>query len=477
MNSKSNEYMLAASVVPSERQLKWQETEFYAFCHFGMNTFTDKEWGDGKDLPTLFNPENFDADQWVEALKNGGINGLILTCKHHDGFCLWPSEFTDYSIKNSPFQNGEGNIVRDVSRACEKGGIKFGIYLSPWDRHEKTYGTGNEYNTYFKNQLTELLTNYGELFCVWFDGACGEGENGKKQEYDWQGFYSLIRSLQPNAVISVSGPDVRWCGNEAGVCRKSEWSVVPSFYCSSSYTAERSQKEDSDAFRKKRNEMTLDLGSRKAIKGVKDFIWYPAEVDVSIRPGWFYHEKEDFKQKSREKLLEIYYNSVGANSALLLNIPPDKTGRINNVDVLLLDTFRRARDKEFATVVSENAHAYATSEKDSFTASQNMLKDDDSFWQSSDDDYYPEITIDFGEKKEFTSVVLRENIATGQQIESFRILYEKNGRWKKILKSTVIGSKRICRFKAVEASKIKIQITSCRGKATLKNVTVYASKH
>jgi len=217
----------AVRVRPSMRQLAWQEMEFYAFIHFGMNTFTDREWGLGNESPELFNPTEFNAAQWVEACVSAGMKGLILTCKHHDGFCLWPSKFTEHSVKNSPWKDGKGDVVKEVSDACRKAGIKFGIYLSPWDRHEKTYGDSEKYNIFFMNQLRELLTSYGEIFCVWLDGACGEGPNGRKQVYDWEGYYRLIRELQPNAVISVCGPDVRWCGNESGHCRKSEWSVVP----------------------------------------------------------------------------------------------------------------------------------------------------------------------------------------------------------------------------------------------------------
>ena len=439
-----------------------------------MNTFTDKEWGDGTDSPELFNPTDFDAEQWAQVIKNAGMRGIILTCKHHDGFCLWQSEFTDYSVKNSPFREGKGDVVREVADACRKHGLKFGVYVSPWDRHEKTYGTGNAYNTYFKNQLKELLTGYGELFCVWFDGACGEGANGKKQEYDWQGYYSLIRKYQPNAVISISGPDVRWCGNEAGFCRKSEWSVIPSFYCSNLYTAEHSQKKDGKAPDKK--EMVLDMGSRKAIKGETDFIWYPAEVDVSIRPGWFYHESEDFKVKNPDKLVEIYLNSVGANANLLLNIPPDRTGKINSFDSLALDSFKQRLSKQFEFLKSENAHAFATSELDSLHQAKNTLDDTESFWQCAEDDEFPEIIFDLGSNVAFDKVVLQENIATGQQIEEFKLYYDKNGKWKRLFKSTVIGHKRICCFKAVSSPKIKLQITSCRGKATLRSVKVYLSR-
>ena len=245
---KNDDYIKrAAAVVPSERQLKWHELEFYAFIHFGMNTFTNSEWGNGNDDPVLFNPEKLNADQWAAAVRAAGMKAIILTCKHHDGFCLWPSAYTDYSVKSSKWRDGQGDVVRECAEACKKFGLKFGIYLSPWDRHEPSYGTGEEYNNYFKKQLRELLTDYGDIFCVWFDGACGEGKNGRKQEYDWQGYYELIRECQPEAVISVTGPDVRWCGNEAGVCRKSEWNVVPYYYSKSGLIAAASSAERGEA--------------------------------------------------------------------------------------------------------------------------------------------------------------------------------------------------------------------------------------
>ena len=217
----------AASIVPSERQIAWQNMEFYGFVHFGMNTFTDSEWGSGNEDPELFNPENLDCRQWAKLFKLAGMKGMILTAKHHDGFCLWPSKYTEHSVKNSLWENGEGDVVARCAEACREMGIKFGIYVSPWDKHEASYGSGEQYNEFFRNQLKELLTGYGELFCVWFDGACGEGPNGRKQDYDWESYYALVREYQPGAVISITGPDVRWCGNEMGVCRKSEWSVVP----------------------------------------------------------------------------------------------------------------------------------------------------------------------------------------------------------------------------------------------------------
>ena len=245
MNLTPERLREAAAVAPSPRQLAWQQMEFYGFIHFGMNTFTGREWGDGTASPALFDPACLDAGQWARALKSAGMRGMILTCKHHDGFCLWPSAHTGYSVKYAPWKGGRGDVVREAAEACRRAGLKFGVYLSPWDRHDPRYGAGKPYDDYYVAQLTELLTGYGELFCVWLDGACGEGPNGRRQAYDWARYYETIRALQPGAVISVCGPDVRWCGNEAGHCRPSEWSVVPAALRDAAYTAERSQQEDS----------------------------------------------------------------------------------------------------------------------------------------------------------------------------------------------------------------------------------------
>ncbi|MDR3314683.1 MAG: alpha-L-fucosidase, partial [Oscillospiraceae bacterium] len=322
--------LAAAAVVPSPRQLAWQNMEFYAFLHFGVSTFTDKEWGDGSETPDCFQPQNLDCDQWARAIKAAGMRGMILTAKHIDGFCLWPTETTDHSVAASPWRGGKGDVVREAAEAARRNGLAFGLYLAPWDRHEASYGTGEAYNEFYRRQLRELLTNYGELFCIWFDGACGEGKNGRKQEYDWESYFDLIHELQPNAVISISGRDVRWCGNEAGEGRASEWSVVPWFH------SEADRIAGVAAGAKAPNAIDpsfWDLGSRAAIRDAGKLIWYPAEVDVSIRPGWFYHKNDDLEVKDLAKLLEIYYDSVGANASLLLNIPPNREGKIADRDV------------------------------------------------------------------------------------------------------------------------------------------------
>jgi len=435
----------AVRVRPSERQIAWQEMEFYAFIHFGMNTFTDREWGLGNESPDLFNPSEFNADQWVETCISAGMKGLILTCKHHDGFCLWPSKFTEYSVKSSPWKEGKGDVVKEVSDACRKAGIKFGIYLSPWDRHEKTYGDSEKYNLFFMNQLRELLTSYGDIFCVWLDGACGEGPNGRRQVYDWSGYYKLIRELQPNAVISVCGPDVRWCGNEAGHCRKSEWSVVPAELLDAEITREKSQKVDDRNFSKRINTEQEDLGSREKIKNAQELVWYPAEVNTSIRPGWFYHESEDDMVKPLDELLKIYYGSVGGNAAFLLNIPPDKRGLIHENDAQRLKEFGDVIRQTFKNDLAENA--------------DNRLK----------------IELDLNTVQTFDRVVLMEDIRFGQRVESFSLAYLSDGIWHEFYKGTVIGYKKICCFKEITARYIKVEITQSRALPVISHVGVYLS--
>ena len=330
------------SVVPSERQIRHQKMEFYAFVHFTVNTFTGKEWGDGTEDPAIFNPEKLDAGQWARACRAAGMKAIILTCKHHDGFCLWPSRYTEHSVAASPFRGGKGDVVKEVSEACRKEGLAFGVYLSPWDRNNAAYGSGKAYNDYFVHQLEELLTGYGEICSVWFDGACGEGTNGKVQVYDWERYYRTIRELQPGACIHVCGPDVRWCGNEAGYTRKSEWSVVPERTRDTEKIKEKSQQEDSTAFRERRiTARDEDLGSYDLVKNEEHLVWYPAEVNTSIRPGWFYHESEDDKVKPLSELIHVYEGSVGGNATFLLNIPPMPSGLFHENDVRRLHEFGR----------------------------------------------------------------------------------------------------------------------------------------
>ena len=328
---------MAARLVPTPQQYAWQQMELTAFLHFGINTFTGREWGDGKEDPALFNPSELDAEQWVKSLKNAGFKMVILTAKHHDGFCLWPTATTKHSVASSPWKNGQGDVVKELRKACDKYDMKFGVYLSPWDRNAECYGDSPRYNEFFVRQLTELLSNYGEVHEVWFDGANGEGPNGKKQVYDWDAFYKTIQRLQPKAVMAIMGDDVRWVGNERGLGRETEWNatvLTPGIYARSTENNKRL-----GVFSK-----AEDLGSRKMLEKATELFWYPSEVDVSIRPGWFYHAEEDAKVKSLKHLSDIYFQSVGYNSVLLLNIPPDRKGLINEADVNRLEEFAAYRE-------------------------------------------------------------------------------------------------------------------------------------
>ncbi|MBE9915047.1 alpha-L-fucosidase [Paenibacillus donghaensis] len=451
----------AAQVKPTERQLSVQEMEFYSFIHFTVNTYTDAEWGTGEEDASIFNPTELDADQWVAAVKSAGMKGLILTCKHHDGFCLWPSRYTEHSVKNSPWKDGQGDVVREVSEACRRGGIKFGIYLSPWDRHEPSYGDSEVYNEYFKNQLRELLTGYGDIFCVWFDGACGEGPNGKRQVYDWDAYYALIRELQPGAAISVCGPDIRWCGNEAGHCRESEWSVVPAFLRDNEKIQENSQQEDDREFARKYSSEDEDLGSRQVIEQTDELIWYPAEVNTSIRPGWFYHAAEDEQVKPLEELIDVYYGAVGGNATFLLNLPPDRRGLIHENDVQRLKELGEWMKKTFHANLASGASAQGSETSDGHDAASVLDGSRDTFWAPHEGTEQASVTLDLQKTVKFDHVVLQEYRYT-QRIERFQLEYMEEGEWHTFFKGTVIGYKRICRFPAVTSRYIRLTITESR---------------
>ncbi|MGN0506198.1 MAG: alpha-L-fucosidase [Lachnospiraceae bacterium] len=465
-----------ANVLPHERQVRFQQLEFYAFVHFTINTFTDKEWGDGTECPEIFHPEKLDAEQWVRAVKSAGMKGLILTCKHHDGFCLWPSSYTHHSVAASPWKDGHGDVVREVSNACKKYGIKFGVYLSPWDRNCPLYGQGAPYDDYFVGQLTELLTNYGEIFSVWFDGACGEGPNGKKQVYDWERYYRVVRKLQPDACISVCGPDIRWCGNEAGDTRVSEWSVVPRRAQDSERISEKSQHTDDGAFRLRRvDARDADLGSRNLLANETDLVWYPAEVNTSIRPGWFWHESENDKVRSLEELISIYNHSVGGNATFLLNIPPTKEGLFHENDVTRLaelgtylgNTFREnLTDSAKLTASSGNAAAVRT---DSY----------EEYWipgKGGKGAKASELIAEWDVPVAIGAIVLKENILLGQRIERFSIEAEQDGSYTEVYRGTVIGYKRIVPFSKLCTKKIRIRITDSRTEPTLSFLGIYEAQ-
>ena len=436
---------MAARLVPTPQQLEWQQMELTAFLHFGINTFTGREWGDGKENPALFNPTDFDAEQWVRSLKEAGFKMAILTAKHHDGFCLWPTKTTGHSVAASPWKDGKGDVVRELRDACDKYGIKFGVYLSPWDRNASCYGDSPKYNEFFIEQLTELLTNYGEVHEVWFDGANGEGPNGKKQEYDWTAILSTIRRLQPRAVTAIMGDDVRWVGNERGLGRETEWSatvLTPGTYARC--------EEQNKALGVKAT--SKDLGGRDMLVNAKELFWYPSEVDVSIRPGWFYHQQEDNQVKSLKHLTDIYFKSVGYNSVLLLNIPPDQRGRISDADVNRL--------KEFADY-----------RKEIFT--DNRVKGGLKAWTARPGDTR---VYQLKPKSEINVVMLREDISKGQRMEAFTVEALTADGWKEIAKGTTVGYKRLIRIPSVEARQLRVKVDACRLAANISEVAAYYAR-
>lgn len=436
---------MAARLVPTPQQLEWQQMELTAFLHFGINTFTGREWGDGKENPALFNPTDFDAEQWVRSLKEAGFKMAILTAKHHDGFCLWPTKTTGHSVAASPWKDGKGNVVRELRDACDKYGIKFGVYLSPWDRNASCYGDSPKYNEFFIEQLTELLTNYGEVHEVWFDGANGEGPNGKKQEYDWTAILSTIRRLQPRAVTAIMGDDVRWVGNERGLGRETEWSatvLTPGTYARC--------EEQNKALGVKAT--SKDLGGRDMLVNAKELFWYPSEVDVSIRPGWFYHQQEDNQVKSLKHLTDIYFKSVGYNSVLLLNIPPDQRGRISDADVNRLKEFADYRKEIFA---------------------DNRVKGGLKAWTARPGDTH---VYQLKPKSEINVVMLCEDISKGQRMEAFTVEALTADGWKEIAKGTTVGYKRLIRIPAVEARQLRVKVDACRLAANISEVAAYYAR-
>lgn len=472
MNSEDRRLI---QVTPSPRQFAFQQLEFYAFIHFTVNTFTDKEWGDGTENPVIFNPTQLDAKQWVRELKAANMKGLILTCKHHDGFCLWPSRFTTHTIAYSPYRDGKGDIVREVSDACREEGLLFGVYLSPWDRNQPKYGQGKEYDDYFVNQLTELLTQYGDVFDVWFDGACGEGANGKKQHYDWDRYYETIRRLQPNACINVCGPDIRWCGNEAGHTRESEWSVVPARTRDTEKIASASQQMDSVAFREREiHANDRDLGSRQALRGETELAWYPAEVNTSIRPGWFYHASEDNQVRPLEELVQIYCHSVGGNATFLLNIPPTREGLLHANDVARLREFGEWYRRAFQNnLLKSNAVLSASSCKAGHPVESVLTENDDRYYTTEDGVIQATIEALWSGEQNVRYIVLKENILCSQRVERFALDLKTAGCWQQVYEGTVIGYKKIVPLDNNSCEGLRLRILDARIAPTLSFLGIY----
>ncbi len=477
------------SIVPAPRQVVWQEMEFTMFVHFGVNTFTDREWGTGKENPAIFNPTALDTDQWAETAKAAGMKMIILTAKHHDGFCLWPSKFTEHSVKNSPWKDGKGDIVRELATSCKKYGLKVGVYLSPADLYQIESANGyygnkstpkkvtiptiaptdkkaypkfeyvlDDYNTYFMNQLYELLTEYGPVHEVWFDGANPKPGTGQKYNYlDW---YAIIRQLAPEAVIFGKGPDCRWIGNEAGRSRKAEWSVVPIPI-------------PKDQFDWAIDMTGNDLGSRGKIKDAKYPIWYPAEMDTSIRPGWFYHASQDNRVKSLDQLLDIYYSGTGHNAVLLLNVPPDRRGLFHENDVKRLKELAAVLRETFKTNLTAGATATSDAELDESLPSNTLDGNPDTYWTPGRLHPVAHIQYDLGTPKTFDRAMLQGYIQKGQRIEAFTLEAEIDGQWQEFATGTTIGYKRLLRFPEVTAQKVRLSITQSRMAPIISNFGLY----
>jgi len=450
--------------VPTHRQLLWHEMEFYGFLHFTVNTFTDKEWGYGDESEQVFNPTAFDGRQIVSVAKAAGMKGLILTAKHHDGFCLWPSKYTEHSVKNSLWKQGRGDVVKEISGECRRQGIKFGVYLSPWDRNHKDYARP-EYITYYRNQLRELLTGYGDIFTVWFDGANGgDGYYGGAREtrridnktyYDWPSTWAIVRELMPDAVMfSDAGPDFRWVGNERGIAGDPCWATL---------NAEGRYPGGSSA--------GLNSGERPGTH------WIPAECDVSIRPGWFYHAKEDEKVKTPAQLLDIYYKSVGRGACLNLNLPPDRRGRIHENDVAALTEFRRILDGTFAEDLARSARLTASNTRGNagrFAPAKLVDGKRETYWATDDAVTTPEVVIEFPKSCVINVISLREFLPLGQRVEAFGLDRWENGQWVQFAQGTSIGNRRLVRTDPVESGKVRLRITRSAVCPALSELGIYA---
>lgn len=451
--------------VPEPKQVEWQQMETYAFIHFGLNTFNDREWGYGDTDPKTFNPTNLDCEQWAQTLVKAGMKGVILTAKHHDGFCLWPFEGTDYSVKNSPWKNGQGNVVKELSEACKKYGLKFAVYLSPWDRHQANYGTP-EYLPYFYAQLHDLLTNYGPVFEVWFDGANGgDGWYGgakdirtidRKNYYNYPRIYEMLDSIQPQAIIfSDGGPGCRWVGNEKGFAGATNWSFLRKGEVHPGYD----------------KSYELQYGHPDGNQ------WVPAECDVSIRPGWFYHPEEDDRVKSPDQLVDLYYRSVGHNATLLLNFPVDRRGLIQPVDSANAVRFHEMIQQQLKTNLVAGMTPKVSNERGGdFVAS--ALTDDnfDTYWATEDGVTTADIEFSFDTPTRMNRMMLQEYIPLGQRVKAFVVEYLDKDTWLPVKlneETTTIGYKRLLRFETVETKGMRIRITDARGPLCLSNVGVY----
>ncbi len=451
--------------VPSKEQLAWHQMEMNAFIHFTTNTFTNKEWGYGDESPLVFNPDTVNTDQWVSVLKSAGFKGVILTCKHHDGFCLWPSKYTNHTIANSPYLDGKGDVVKQLRNSCDSMDMKFGVYLSPWDRNRADYGEPS-YVDYYRNQLEEIFTSYGPVFEMWFDGANGgdgyyggakeERKIDKTKYYDWPHTLEKVNAIQNDVIFfSDAGPGVRWCGNESGYVNETCWSTIS---------------PDTLYAGKPGIETLLSTGSEDGTA------WLPAEVDVSIRPGWFYHQSEDSLVKTADKLFDIYLKSVGRGALLLLNIPPDQKGVFHKNDVAALKAFKTKLDSAFSRNLAEGAQLTASNTRGGFSLYDvnNLINGKrDSYWCTDDSVTNAIINVKLNSTEDLNYLVLHEYIELGQRVKSFKVEAKINGEWDLIAQGTTIGYKRILPLKGIAAQEIKVVITDAKACPVMSSLGIY----
>lgn len=437
--------------LPTQQQLAWHDAEYYLFVHFGPNTFTNKEWGHGDEPEDVFNPAELDCRQWVRVAKQAGAKGIIITAKHHDGFCLWPSKYSKHTVRESKWKDGKGDVLRDLSQACREGGLKFGVYISPWDRNHPDYGT-EKYNDVFVNMMKEVLTNYGPVWELWWDGANGEGPNGKKQVYDWRRYENTVRQLSPKTVVfSDIGPDIRWVGNEKGFVGDPNWNYL-----------------DTAGFKRGLGAPPNDTLNHGNFNGKN---WLPGECDVSIRPGWFFHEEENDKVKSPPALFELYLKSVGRGANLLLNVPPDRRGLFHANDSAALVQFKTLRDASFKN---------------------NVLKQATSYWEFRQRDIEPDtlrirgfgkdsgysinlqhFIVQLPKPEKINCIVLREAIHLGQTIRQFKVVLYNGETAVHEIKGTSVGRKRILTFPAKTITSFRVFLEDAKGNDNVSGVAAY----
>lgn len=451
--------------IPSAAQMAWHQMEMNAFVHFITNTFTGKEWGFGDENPGIFNPAQANVQQWINIFQKAGFRGVILTAKHHDGFCLWPSTYTHHSVVNSPYKGGKGDIVMEVAEGCKRYGLKMGVYLSPWDRNHARYGTP-EYVDYYRNQLKELIADYGPFFEIWFDGANGgDGYYGGAKDtrkidgrtyYDWPGTINMVNKINPNVIFfSDAGPGCRWVGNEKGVAGETNWNTIS---------------VDTLYAGKPNIEQLLNTGSEDGTS------WVPAEVDVSIRPGWFYHQEEDSQVKTPEKLFEIYLSSVGRGAVLLLNVPPDRRGLIHENDIQSLKGFRRILDRTFKINLAQKASVRASSHRGNHPlfAPKNLLDDDfDSYWATEDNETTANVEITLKSERTLQYIELQEYIKLGQRVKSFSVEAWLNNQWQTVATGTTIGYKCILPLNSIKTAQLKITFRDSKACLAISKISIY----